>query len=259
MTRRLVILGSGTSFGVPVIGCQCDVCTSDDQRDQRTRVSAIVEGDDGQRILIDTPPELRLQLVAARVNAIDAVLYTHDHADHVHGIDDLRALSAKRGTLPLYGPADVLQRIRHRFKYIFDENIRPMEGTSKPDLAIHPLAADEATTIAGMEVLPLPVEHGRMTVFGYRFGDAAYLTDAKHVPPQVLDRLQGVRVFVINALLEKPHSAHLSIPEAIEVAQRVGAEQTYLTHLTHHSTHRALMARLPDGVEPAYDGLTLTF
>lgn len=219
----------------------------------------MVEGEAGQRILIDTPPELRLQLVAARVSAIDAVLYTHDHADHLHGIDDLRALSVKRGTLPLYGPSDVLERIRRRFEYIFDESIRPMEGTSKPELSIHPLAAEEATTIADLEVLPIPVEHGPMTVFGYRFGDAAYLTDVKRVPPNVLDRLQGVKILVINALFENPHPAHLSIPEAIAIANLVGAEQTYLTHLTHRYSHRALLERLPDGVGPAYDGLTVTF
>lgn len=256
---QCVILGSGTSFGVPVVGCDCAVCTSADPRDRRMRVSAVVTGDDGRRVLIDTPPEIRLQLLAARIPTVDAVLYTHDHADHTHGIDDLRAISARRGTLAVYGPADVLARLARRFPYIFDDRIRPQPGTSKPQLAAHPLAPLAETEIAGLPVVPLPVPHGDLTVFGYRIGALGYVTDAKAVPPDVIARLRGVRVLVVNALFDRPHPTHLSIDEAVAVAAEVGAERTYLTHLTHRHAYAALAARLPAGVAPAYDGLAIAF
>ncbi len=256
---RAVVLGSGTSMGVPVLGCSCEVCTSSDPRDKRTRVAAVIDGGDGRRILIDTPPELRLQLLSADVGPVDAVLFTHDHADHVHGIDDLRAISQRNGELPLYGPQDTLDRIVRRFDYIFDPAVVGPEGTYKPDLSTSPLNAGEPVQIAGIDVLPIALSHGVMTVFGYRFGPFAYLTDVKSVPDDALASLSGVRVLVINALFDRPHPTHLSIPEAVALAERVGAEQTYLTHLTHRYRHRDLSERLPEGVEPAYDGLTLTF
>jgi len=256
---ELTILGSGTSFGVPQVGCDCAVCRSEDPRDRRTRVSALVDTDAGTRILIDTPPELRLQLLHAGVSAVDAVLYTHDHADHVHGIDDLRAVSVRHGKLPIYGPAEVLERLTGRFPYIFDAAVRPPRGTSKPELVPHPLEAGVPTMIAGCEVLPLAFAHGAMRVFGYRLGEIAYVTDVKTVDDEAIARLRGVRVLVLNALFEKPHPTHLSIPEAIEVARAIGAERTLLTHLTHRTAHADLAARLPAGIEPAYDGLHIAF
>lgn len=256
---RLVILGSGTSFGVPVLGCDCRVCTSSDPRDRRTRVAAVIEGDDGRRLLVDTPPETRLQLLAAGLTGADAVLYTHDHADHVHGIDDLRAVSGRRGQLPVYGSADTLARIAERFPYIFDERIQPPPGTSKPELVPRVLEPFVEATIAGLSVVPVPVPHGDLVVFGYRVGPVAYVTDAKSVPPEVIERLRGVRVLVLNALFDRPHPTHLSVPEAVAVAQAVGAEQTFLTHLTHRHLHAELAARLPAGVAPAYDGLVVAF
>jgi phosphoribosyl 1,2-cyclic phosphate phosphodiesterase len=256
---QLVILGSGTSFGVPVLGCGCPVCTSADPRDRRTRVAALVTGDDGRRILIDTPPEVRLQLLGAGVGAVDAVLYTHDHADHTHGIDDLRAISGRRGSLPVYGSAATLERLAARFPYIFDPRIRPQPGTSKPELTPEPLAPFVEATIAGLPVLPLPVPHGDMTVLAYRIGALGYVTDAKRVDPEVIAALRGVRVLVVNALFDRPHPTHLSIDEAVEVGRAVGAARTVLTHLTHRHAHAALAARLPAGVEPAHDGLTIDF
>ncbi len=255
---RVVVLGSGTSMGVPALGCSCDVCTSSDPRDRRSRVAAVIDGGEGRRVLIDTPPELRLQLLAAEFRTVDAVLFTHDHADHVHGIDDLRAISLRNGELPLYGPADALERITHRFDYIFNPAVVAPEGTFKPRLTTSALEAGEVVEVAGFDVLPVAVSHGVMMVFGYRFGPFAYLTDVKSVPEDALALLRGVRVLVINALFEDPHPTHLSIPEAVEVAEAIGAEQTFLTHLTHKYSHRDLSERLPDGVEPAYDGLTLT-
>ena len=256
---RLIVLGSGTSFGVPQIGCDCHVCTSDDPRDQRTRVSAVVEGDDGARILIDTPPELRLQLVRAGIEGVDAVLFTHEHADHVHGIDDLRAVSARRGPLHVYGRTGTLTELTTRFPYIFDHQVKVPTGTVKPNLIPSVLEAGQEAAIAGMSVVPLELGHGDMPVFGYRLGPLAYLTDVKTIPDATRDRLTGIRFLVLSALLDRPHPTHISIPEAVELARALGAERTMLTHLTHKYTHRELLERLPAGVEPAYDGLTLVF
>ena len=234
------------------------MCTSDDPRDRRTRVAAAVEGDGGQRLIIDTPPELRLQLVAADLGSVDAVLFTHDHADHIHGIDDLRAFTARHGSLPVYGPAEVLDRLRQRFGYIFDDGTPRQPETPRPDLTPRPLAAGVEVSVAGLPVLPLEFEHGLMRVYGYRIGDLAYVTDVKSVPAAVVERLRGVKVLVLNALFDRPHPTHLSIPEAVAVAQAVGAERTLLTHLTHRYAHADLAARLPAGVEPAYDGLVVS-
>ena len=254
---RLTLLGTGTSMGVPQIGCSCRVCRSEDPRDQRSRTSALVEVG-GATILIDTPPELRLQLLRSRVQRIDAVLYTHFHADHVNGIDDLRSFSLKQDSpLPLYGPSETTSHLAHAFNYIFDGSIIPVDGTSKPSLALHPLEPDIAITIAGAEVLPLRFEHGTATVFGYRIGDVAYLTDVKQVSAANREQLQGLKVLVLNALWWREHPTHLSFGDAIEVAQALKAERTYLTHLTHETSHRELLAKLPAGVEPGHDGLAL--
>jgi phosphoribosyl 1,2-cyclic phosphate phosphodiesterase len=177
----------------------------------------------------------------------------------VHGIDDLRAISARRGPLAVYGSAETLARLRARFAYIFDPAIRPQPGTSKPELVATPLVAGEPVAIAGLAVLPLVVPHGDVDVYGYRVGPVAYVTDAQRVPPDVVARLRGVRVLVLNALFDRPHPTHLSIPEAVDVARAVGAERTLLTHLTHRHGYAALAARLPPGIEPAYDGLTVAF
>jgi phosphoribosyl 1,2-cyclic phosphate phosphodiesterase len=255
---RLIFLGTGTSFGVPQIGCHCSTCTSSDPRDRRTRSAALIETD-GRRLLIDTPPELRLQLVAAGVDRIDAVLFTHAHADHVHGIDDLRALSLRQGAvLPAYGPAATLGELAAKFPYIFDPAFVVQPGTSKPELAAHPLVPGRTATIAGVSVLPLALPHGAQEVFGYRIGPVAYLTDVKTIPEAVVAELAGLEVLVLNALLPRPHPLHLSIPEAVAAAQRIGARRTFFTHLTHDATHEALAARLPPSIAPAHDGLVIT-
>jgi phosphoribosyl 1,2-cyclic phosphate phosphodiesterase len=256
---RLTLLGTGTSFGVPQIGCRCLTCTSPDPRDRRTRTSALIETR-GKRLLIDTPPELRLQLVAAGVDHVDAVLFTHGHADHVHGIDDLRALSVRLGggaMLPAYGSRDTMAELATKFPYIFDASIVVPIGTSKPELAAHVLAAAAPTAIAGVPVLPLALPHGAQAVYGYRVGAVAYLTDVKSVPDDAVRALAGLEVLVLSALLSRPHPLHLSISEAVETAQRIGARRTYFTHLTHEFTHQALAAMLPAGIEPAYDGLVI--
>ncbi len=251
---RLTLLGTGTSMGVPQIGCDCATCHSSDPRDRRSRSAALVATDHAT-LLIDTPPELRLQLLAAGVSRIDAVLYTHLHADHVHGIDDLRSISNLRDTpLPLYGPADTMRHLEHRFSYIFDPAVVPLAGTSKPRLTTTALAPDVPVSIAGVSVLPLAFNHGRETVFGYRIGSIAYLTDVQDVPDHAIDQLQGVEVLVLSALWWRPHPTHLSIPQAIEIAARIGAPRTLLTHLTHETPHADLLRRLPARVEPGFDG-----
>jgi phosphoribosyl 1,2-cyclic phosphate phosphodiesterase len=254
---RLTFLGTGTSFGVPQIGCDCAVCRSTDPRDKRTRSGAVLEGN-GATILIDTPPELRLQLISAGFSRIDAVVYTHEHADHVNGIDDLRIFSVRqRKPLPLYGPEETLQRLRASFNYIFDDAVRPYEGTSKPCLTLNQTEPGRVIRIAGIDVLPLAFQHGHIRVFGYRFANLAYITDIKAIPPAERERLQGLDVLVLNALWWRPHPTHLSISEAIDTARELGARRTYLTHLTHETGHSDLETKLPPGVFPAYDGLTV--
>jgi phosphoribosyl 1,2-cyclic phosphate phosphodiesterase len=254
---RLTFLGTGTSFGIPQIGCTCAVCLSSDPRDRRTRSGAVIEAG-GSTLLIDTPPELRLQLLRAGVSSVDAVLYTHEHADHVNGIDDLRVFSVQqRRPLSCYGPVETLQHIGAGFRYIFDEAVPVFAGTSKPRLELCPLEPGVERLIANVPVLPLAFEHGFLRVFGYRAGPVAYLTDVKAVPEEARRRLRGLKLLVLNALWWRHHPTHLSIGEAIETAQAIGAEQTLLTHLTHETGHAELAAQLPPGISPAYDGLSI--
>jgi phosphoribosyl 1,2-cyclic phosphate phosphodiesterase len=255
---KLTFLGTGTSFGVPQIGCHCSVCVSADPRDSRSRVAVVIESDSGVRILIDSPPELRVQLIAAGIDSVDAVLYTHDHADHTHGIDDLRAISVRRAApLPIYASGEVLEKLARRFPYIFDPAIKPVPGTYKPEAIANVIDPDRAFMVGDVEVVPLPVPHGDISVLGYRIGSIAYITDAKSVPDDVRRKIAGVKVLVLNALFRTAHPTHLSFPEAIETARAVEARRTYLTHLTHNDLHARLEAELPAGVMPAFDGLTV--
>jgi phosphoribosyl 1,2-cyclic phosphate phosphodiesterase len=253
---KLRFLGTGTSFGVPVIGCRCATCTSADPRDKRTRHGALItEGD--RRLLVDTPPELRLQLVAAGVPMVDAIWFTHCHADHIHGLDDVRVFSERAGTpMRVYAEAECAATLRHRFAYVFDPHMRPLEGTSKPEAEITEVRAYEPVQVAGFDVTPLPVPHGPLSVYGFRVGGLGYVTDGKRLPERTAQTLQGVRVLVLNALwFGHPHPTHFSVEEAVEAARSVGAERTYLTHLSHRASHAELDARLPEGVFAAYDGL----
>jgi phosphoribosyl 1,2-cyclic phosphate phosphodiesterase len=196
--------------------------------------------------------------VTAGVADLDAVLYTHAHADHVHGIDDLRALSTRQGAqLPAYGPAATLADLATRFAYVFDRTLEPRPGTSRPELLACPLESGRAVAIGGMVVLPVELPHGDQSVFGYRVGPIAYLTDVKAIPDAAAALLAGVEVLVLNALYDRPHPLHLSISEAVAAAERIGAPRTFLTHLTHQTPHAELADRLPPGVAPAYDGLVV--
>jgi phosphoribosyl 1,2-cyclic phosphate phosphodiesterase len=253
-------MGTGTSFGIPVIGCTCSTCTSSDPRDRRTRHAALLQSDDASAtLLVDTPPELRLQLLDAGSPRVDAVWFTHTHADHVHGIDDLRVFSARRSA-PLITWADEhsARDLRVRFPYIFDENYRPPEGTSKPEIRVRTFRSNETVHAAGFELLPIEVPHGDMPVFGFRTGGLGYITDAKQIPPEARALLEGVQVLVLNALwFGNPHPTHLNVEEAVETARAIGAARTYLTHLTHRVGHQELLDALPAGIEPAYDGLVV--
>ncbi len=254
---KLTFLGTGTSFGVPVIGCGCAVCRSEDARDKRTRVGVVVEVAQ-TRLLIDTPPELRLQLIAAGIDDVDAVLFTHDHADHTQGLDDIRAISVRReGALPIYGPAETLQALARRFPYVFDETVRALPGTHKPEGTATVLEPWVPVRIGDATVTPVEVPHGRWRVFGYRIGPLAYITDAKTIPDAAYAAMRGAEVLVINALFRTPHPTHLSLGEAVDVARQVGARQTWLTHLTHDNFHAALSAELPPDIQPAFDGLVV--
>lgn len=234
------------------------MCRSTDPRDKRTRVGALVETNGGVRILIDTPPELRLQLINAGVSQVDAILFTHDHADHVHGIDDIRALSDKSDVpIEMYGPPDSMARLAKRFAYIFDDSIKALPGTSKPEGSAHGVPPGKSFRIGDVDVLPIAIPHGPVSVYGYRIGNLGYVTDAKELPDEAVNALRGVDVLVLNALFRTQHPTHLSVSEAVTAAQKVGARQTWLTHLTHRTGHAELEAELPRGIAPAFDGLTI--
>ena len=240
---RLTFLGTGTSFGVPQVGCGCAVCRSTDPRDRRTRSGALLESN-GATLLLDTPPELRLQLLAQKVDCVSAVLYTHEHADHTAGIDDLRIFTVRnKGHLPVYGPPETLQTLEASFRYIFDPGVTAYEGTSKPHLEPHALEPGVATTVAGVPVLPLAFPHGHLRVYGYRFGRLAYLTDVKDVGTVERAALRGLDVLVLNALWWRPH------PDASQHRRGGGAQPgtgcgAYLPH-TPDARDRARRARGP--------------
>lgn len=255
---RLTFLGTGTSFGVPVIGCSCANCTSSDPRDRRTRHGALLELAGGN-LLIDTPPELRLQLLAAGVDRVDAVWYTHLHADHVHGIDDVRIFSTRgRDAVPTYIPEEMKSQMTERFPYIFSDRTRVPRGTTKPRLDLSGYHEGVAASVLGARITPFRVPHGPTDAFGLRVGRLGYVTDAKRLPAASRDILAGVEVLVLNALWwGSPHPTHFNVEEAIEAARDIGARRTFLTHLTHKVGYRELAGALPRGIEPAYDGLTV--
>jgi phosphoribosyl 1,2-cyclic phosphate phosphodiesterase len=239
-----------------VLGCGCEVCRSDDPRDRRTRSGALLELPEG-RLLVDTPPELRVQLLREGVTTLDGVWITHTHADHLHGIDDLRAFSGRR-PLTMWVPEMHQTELHRRFPYIFDPSVAIQPGTTKPEIEVRPFRPLEPVRVLGAEVVPLPVPHGVTTVFGFRAGTVGYVTDGKELPPATLAALKGVSTLVLNALWwGHPHPTHFNVEEAVAAARAVGAERTYLVHMTHRVAHAALERDLPEGVLPAYDGLVV--
>lgn len=255
---RLRFLGTGTSFGVPVVGCGCRVCTSSDPRNQRSRHGLLLESDRG-RLLVDTPPELRLQLLAAGVDDIDAVYITHQHADHVHGVDDLRVFTVGRDRrLPVYVPAEYATEMRDRFPYIWGPTAAATPGTTIPELEMIPFEDRDTLEPAGFSLTPVGFPHGPIQSYGFRTGGLAVVVDAKRIPESARPLLEDVEVLVINALwFGSPHPTHFNVEEAVETALGLGARRTFLTHLTHRLDHEDLSNWLPDGIEPARDGLVI--
>lgn len=250
---ELTFLGTGTSNGIPVIGCDCAVCRSNDPRDRRGRTSAVVALD-GRTLLIDTATELRLQALAVRLDRIDAALFTHAHADHTGGFDDLRRFNEiAQAHLPVYAGPETAAMLRDRFAYAFEDAF-PFYG-GKPDLTLHEVTGP--FELFGQPIVPVPVTHGRTTVLGYRFGDLAYVTDAKTIPESSLALLDGLDVLVLNALRVRPHPTHLSVAEAVAVIERLRPREGYLVHLSHELGHERATALLPANVHVAYDGLTV--
>ena len=264
------MLGSGTSHGVPAIGCDCEVCRSTDPRDTRTRPSILIEivprpqdradisasafAAAVRSILVDTSTDLRTQALANNVRRVDAILFTHTHADHVFGIDDVRRFNQmQKAAIPCFADAGTVASLRRMFAYIFEPPRQT--GGGLPQLSTFPLAGP--FSLGGLEIVPVPLFHGKLPVLGFRIGSFAYLTDCNRIPDESFALLDGVRILIIDALRHRPHSTHFSVDEAIASAARIGAARTYFTHISHDLGHAATSASLPAGVELAYDGLVL--
>jgi phosphoribosyl 1,2-cyclic phosphate phosphodiesterase len=248
---KITILGSGTSTGVPMVGCHCQVCDSADRHDKRTRASILVECG-GQRILVDTSTDLRSQMLREGIPQIDAVLLTHTHADHINGIDDLRGFHfIHRRIIPCYGSPETMAKVTATFAYIFDG--LSSEGYSP---LLVPVSVEAGFELFGCSILPVPISHGSLMATGYRFGNAAYLTDCSEIPEASRALLQGLDLLIIDALRYSPHPNHFNIEGALQVVETLRPRRTLLTHLT-HEVHHSDGKRLPPGVEFAYDGLTV--
>ncbi len=248
---KVTFLGTGTSHGIPMIGCDCDVCTSNDPRDRRMRVSIAVEYEDGCTILVDTTPELRLQCLAHDVRRCDAVLFTHHHADHITGLDDLRRFNWIQGQpIECYGLPSTLDRLTRMFDYAFTHD--PDYPSAKPHLIIRPV--DGAFEVCGKRIVPVPLMHGPMEILGFRFGRFAYCTDCNAVPPSSMPLLEDLDVLVLDALRVRTHPTHFNLEQAVECARRIGARQTLFTHIAHELLHERTNHQLPEGMALAYDG-----
>ena len=251
---EITFLGTGTSNGVPVIGCDCDVCRSSDPRDRRTRTSALIRYDE-HSVLIDTATELRAQALANDVRRVDAVLMTHAHADHTGGFDDLRRFNELQGAhIPVYADPSTAAMLRERYAYTFTD-LFPFYG-GKPDLMLHEI--DGTFELFGRQIVPVPVLHGRLPITGFRIGDLAYVTDAKEIPSSSLDLLRDLDVLVLNGLRVRAHPTHLSFSEAIDVIQAVQPRRAYLVHLSHETSHIEAERVVGVGIEIAWDGLVVS-
>jgi len=256
--RSFTFLGTGTSVGVPMVGCECPVCTSSDPRNHRYRCSVLLRTPEGNAV-IDTGPELRLQLLREKVRLVHAVLYTHYHADHLFGLDDLRPFPKFLGRpLPVYCTEETEVVIRRAFPYAFGDEAERFPLGSLPKLAFHRLG-HQSFTVLGQTITPVPLFHGHAFVLGFRIDDVAYCTDVSRIPEASWPMLEGLRVLVLDALRTKPHPTHFSVDEALAVIARLKPKQAYLTHMSHELDHKATNRRLPPGVELAYDGLRFEF
>ncbi|MFB5066508.1 MAG: MBL fold metallo-hydrolase [Candidatus Wallacebacter cryptica] len=249
---KITFLGTGTSHGVPVIGCNCDVCQSKDPRNQRTRSSILIETK-GLSLLVDTATEFRLQALRAGISTVDAVLYTHCHADHVFGFDDLRIFSQRSGkAVPFYGNRETIEEMLQVFSYVFRKT---QIGGGKPQ--VEPNAVDGPFQIKDLTVIPIPIFHGNLPIYGYRIGDMAYITDCSKIPEPSLELLSGLKVLILGVVRYEPHSTHMHVDGALELISKLKPDQAYFTHLSHLLEHGAVNSELPPGVSLAYDGLII--
>ena len=255
---HLHILGCGTSTGVPVIGCGCAVCASPDPRNKRTRTSAYLRLDNGSTLLIDASMDLRFQALRDNLRRVDAVLFTHAHADHIFGIDDLRGFNfSQRQTIPCYATAATLAEIRYYFRYVFD--VKPHSGGALPQITLHEIEEQRAFDLCGISVQPFRLMHGTLAVTGYRFGDLAYATDCNSIPEETQATLRGVKHLVLDALRHERHNTHFAIGDAIAMAQTLGIPNTYLIHMGHTVDYQSESEKLPHGVQFCYDGMEIRF
>jgi phosphoribosyl 1,2-cyclic phosphate phosphodiesterase len=251
---RVLFLGTGTSHGVPMIGCDCDVCRSADPRDRRFRPSIYVTLDDDVRVLVDATPDLRSQALAFGVRRVDALIVTHAHADHIMGLDEIRRFNALAGRpLPVHADARTLAALSRTFEYAFDPAVPAGGGLPRMNL----VEIDGPFRIGAQRIVPVPIRHGRWEILGFRFGRFAYLTDCNGVPPASMALLADLDVLVLDALRRRPHPTHFTLVEAVGVAREIGARRTYFTHIAHDLGHEATSAALPPGVALAHDGLTV--
>lgn len=254
MRFTVTFLGTGTSTGVPVVGCHCLVCSSADPKDQRLRQSVKLEFENGRYALIDTTPDLRLQLLRDPIPRLDFILFTHSHSDHMMGLDDIRPFNFRqREPIAAYASPHTASAIRRAFKYIWDDS---QLGGGKPQLDL--IEVEAPFQHASLAITPLPVRHGEWTILGFRIGTFAYITDTNGIPDETMALLEGVETLALDALRPSPrHPTHFTIDEAIAAGQQIGAKETYLIHLTHEVEHAKVDAALPPGFRLAYDGLKL--
>jgi phosphoribosyl 1,2-cyclic phosphate phosphodiesterase len=249
----ITVLGSGTSSGVPTIGCRCKVCISDDPRDKRLRPSILVQYD-GHNVLIDTTPDFRQQALQARMDRLDAILYTHAHADHIMGLDDIRPFNyMQREKIPIYAAPDAMRTIQHCFSYIFDQH---EHQSSVPKLDAREFGS-EPIPLFDVEFTPVPLSHGRGRTHGFRFGKAAYLTDHSDIPEESLAALQDLDVLFLDALRHNPHPTHTTLQRAVEWVEALKPKRAFFTHMCHDLGHERTESQLPDHVRLAYDGLKI--
>ena len=250
---RLTFLGTGTSQGVPMIGCGCDVCRSEDARDQRLRASVLVEYE-GLKILVDAGPDFRQQMLRENVSHVDAILLTHNHKDHTGGLDDIRAFNyLEKKATQIYCEKYVEDSLRMEYSYAFEENKYP----GAPEWRVHTID-ERPFEIEGVKIVPIRGRHYKLPVLGFRFGNIAYCTDMNHIPEEEFEKLKGLEHFVINCVRRGHHISHFALEGALKVAEKVGARHTWLTHLSHQlPRHEKLTAELPENVLPAFDGLTI--
>lgn len=251
---KIVFIGTGTSQGVPVIACPCLVCASPDPKDKRFRTSVWIETPHTS-LVVDTGPDFRTQMLGARVNKLDAILLTHSHKDHIAGLDDVRAYNYfQKNAMPVYASPATIKALEREFYYIFNGDNYP----GIPQIDVCPIDPNQSFQVGELTVQPVAVKHYHMDVLAFRIGDFSYVTDANYIAPEEMDKLRGSKVLVLNALRKESHISHFNLSEAIEVAREIGAEATYLTHISHQmGLHEEVQASLPEGIFLAYDGLEL--